>query len=479
MSNIGATPVAGAGASSVSNASWGTEARQSFGLAWPLIVAQLAQNLLFTTDVVLMGWLGPKYLAAGTLAGAFLMPFLLAGVGVIGAVAPLVAQARGARNIKAIRRIVRQGFWAAILVATLLLPIILNIRPVFSLLGQDPAATALAESYMFAGAWMLYPALGIIVIRSLLAAFDETRMILLITVLGVIVNALVAYTLIFGHFGLPRLELRGAALATGSVNLVMFLCMLGYALRHRRFRRFHILARFWRPDWSHFRAIFRIGMPIGLTVLAEVGLFSVAALLMGRLGTNEVAAHAVALQMASTAFMVPLGLGLAATVRVGIAFGRGDRDGIHKAGWTALAMGTGFMAMTCIIFLAIPQTLVGMFLDRTDPANTIALGLAATYLGIAGIFQLADGAQVVAAHALRGLSDTKVPMFLAVLGYWAVGLPIAFVLGFVLNWRGTGIWLGLAAGLAIVAIVLVARFAMRERLGLLRAVPLDGNPPAH
>lgn len=479
MSNIGATPVAGAGASSVSNASWGTEARQSFGLAWPLIVAQLAQNLLFTTDVVLMGWLGPKYLAAGTLAGAFLMPFLLAGVGVIGAVAPLVAQARGARNIKAIRRIVRQGFWAAILVATLLLPIILNIRPVFSLLGQDPAATALAESYMFAGAWMLYPALGIIVIRSLLAAFDETRMILLITVLGVIVNALVAYTLIFGHFGLPRLELRGAALATGSVNLVMFLCMLGYALRHRRFRRFHILARFWRPDWSHFRAIFRIGMPIGLTVLAEVGLFSVAALLMGRLGTNEVAAHAVALQMASTAFMVPLGLGLAATVRVGIAFGRGDRDGIHKAGWTALAMGTGFMAMTCIIFLAIPQTLVGMFLDRTDPANTIALGLGATYLGIAGIFQLADGAQVVAAHALRGLSDTKVPMFLAVLGYWAVGLPIAFVLGFVLNWRGTGIWLGLAAGLAIVAIVLVARFAMRERLGLLRAVPLDGNPPAH
>ncbi|MHB1103276.1 MAG: MATE family efflux transporter [Devosia sp.] len=479
MSNIEATPVASAGASSVSTTGWGTEARQSFGLAWPLIVAQLAQNLLFTTDVVLMGWLGPKYLAAGTLANAFLMPFLLFGVGIIGAVAPLVAQARGARNIKAIRRIVRQGFWAAILVATLLLPIVLNIRPVFALLGQDPEAIALAESYVFAGAWMLYPALGIIVIRSLLAAFDETRMILLITVLGVIVNALVAYTLIFGHFGFPRLELRGAAIATGCVNLVMFLCMLGYALRHRRFKRFHILTRFWRPDWSHFRAIFRIGMPIGLTVLAEVGLFSVAALLMGRLGTNELAAHAVALQMASTAFMVPLGVGLAATVRVGIAFGRGDRDGIHKAGWTALAMGTGFMAMTCIIFLAIPQTLVGIFLDRTDPANTVALGLAATYLGIAGIFQLADGAQVVAAHALRGLSDTKVPMFLAIIGYWAVGLPIAYVLGFVLNWRGTGIWLGLAAGLAIVAIVLVARFAMRERLGLLRTVPLDGSTPAH
>lgn len=479
MSNIEATPATGGGTPSVSTTGWAAEARQSFALAWPLIVAQLAQNLLFTTDVVLMGWLGPKYLAAGTLANAFLVPFLLFGVGIIGAVAPLVAQARGARNIKAIRRIVRQGFWAAVLVATLLLPIVLNIRTVFGWLGQDPEATALAEGYVFTGAWMLYPALGIVVVRSLLAAFDETRMILVITVLGVIVNALVAYTLIFGHFGFPRLELRGAAIATGTVNLVMFLAMLGYALRHRRFKRFNILARFWRPDWTHFRAIFRIGMPIGATVLAEVGLFSVAALLMGRLGTNEVAAHAVALQLASTAFMVPLGLGLAATVRVGIAYGRGNRDGIHKAGWAALAMGTGFMAMTCIIFLAIPQTLVAIFLDRTDPANTVALGLAATYLGIAGIFQLADGAQVVAAHALRGLSDTKVPMFLAILGYWAVGLPTAYVLGFVLDWRGTGIWFGLAAGLAVVAIVLVARFAMRERLGLLDAVPLDGRAPPH
>jgi MATE family multidrug resistance protein len=479
MSNIEATPATGASASSVSTPGWGTEARQSFGLAWPLIVAQLAQNLLFTTDVVLMGWLGPKYLAAGTLANAFMVPFLFFGVATVSAVAPLVAQARGARNIKAVRRIVRQGLWAAILVGTLLLPIVLNIRTVFGWLGQDAEISALAESYVFAGAWMFYPALGIAVLRSLLAAFDKTRAILVITVLGVVVNALVAYTLIFGHFGFPRLELRGAAIATGTVNLVMFLAMLAYALRHRRFKRFHILARFWNPDWSHFRAIFRIGVPIGLTVLAEAGLFSVAAILMGQLGTNEVAAHAVALQLASTAFMVPLGLGLAATVRVGVAFGRGDRQGIHRAGWTALAMGTGFMALTCILFLALPQTLVGIFLDRTDPANTVALGLAATYLGIAGIFQLADGAQVVAAHALRGLSDTKVPMFLAIIGYWAVGLPTAYVLGFVLNWRGTGIWLGLAAGLAIVAIVLVARFAMRERLGLLQSVPLDGRRPTH
>lgn len=192
---------------------------------------------------------------------------------------------------------------------------------------------------------------------------------------------------------------------------------------------------------------------------------------MGRLGTDEVAAHAVALQLASTAFMVPLGVGLAATVRVGLAYGRGDPEGIRKAGWTAIAMGTGFMALTATLLLVLPKTLVGIFLNQADPGNATALGLAATYLGIAGIFQLADGAQVVAAHSLRGLSDTRAsPCFsrCSAIGRW--GCPIAYVFGLVLNWRGTGIWLGLAAGLAFVAIVLVARFAMRERLGLLPPV---------
>ena len=468
MSSADAAPVAGADAPA--SLTWAQEARATFRLAWPLIVAQLAQNLLFTTDVVLMGWLGPKYLAAGTLANAFVMPFMLTGISIVGAVAPLVAQARGGRRIKDVRRVVRQGIWAAILISTILQPILLNIGFFYGLLGQDPEITGLASSYVMFGSWMLYPALAAMAVRSMLAAYGDTRSILVITVAGVIVNAFAAYALMFGHFGLPRLELKGAAIATGGVNLFMFLAMLGYALRHRRFKRFNLLVRFWRPDWEKFRAIFRIGIPIGLTVAAEVGLFSCAALLMGRLGTNEVAAHAVALQLASTAFMVPLGLGLAATVRVGIAYGRDDLEGVRKAGWTGIAMGTGFMAFTAILFLAIPQTLVGIFLNPADPGNATALGLAATFLAIAGIFQLADGAQVVAAHALRGLSDTKVPMLLALLGYWAVGLPIAYALGFWLDWRGTGIWLGLAAGLAFVAVVLVARFALRERLGLIAPI---------
>lgn len=456
--------------SSVSSSSWGHEFRASFALAWPLIVAQLAQNLLFTTDVVLMGWLGPKYLAAGTLAGAFLVPFQLTGIGIVGAVAPLVAQARGRGDTKAVRRIVRQGFWVAIAVATLLVPVVLSIRPIYLALGQDPEVTALAESYMFAGFWMLYPTLGIMVVRSFLSAFAATRVILVVTIIGVLVNGLVAYTLIFGHFGFPRLELRGAAIATGLVNAVMFLALLGYVLTHRKLRRFHILARFLKPDWPRFLEILRIGLPIGLTVAAEVGLFSVAAMLMGRLGTDETAAHAVALQLASMAFMVPLGLGMAATVRVGLAYGRRDAEGVRKAAWMAIILGVGFMTLTASLFLALPHALVAIFLDSNDPANATALTLAAGYLGIAGLFQLADGAQVVTAHSLRGLSDTRVPSLLAIFGYWFVGLPTAYVLGFVLGWRGTGVWLGLATGLAFVAVLLLVRFAMRRRLGLLKAL---------
>lgn len=447
--------------------SWGEELRATFTLAWPLVIAQLAQNALHTTDVILLGWLGPDYLAAATLGTTFFMPCLLFAMGVVGAVAPLVSQARGARNIKSVRRIVRQGFWAAILLAIILVPIVLQIRPIYEILGQDARATAMAEEFVQIVVWSLFPALGIIVLRSFLSSFDATRAILIITVLGVFVNAAIAYAFVFGNFGMARLELRGAALATLVTNCIMFVVMLIYVVRHRRFKRFNILIRFWKPDWGHFRAIFRIGIPIGLTVLAETGLFTAAALLMGRIGIDEVAAHAVALQCASIAFMVPLGLGVAATVRVGVAYGRGDREGIRKAGWMSFMLGTGFMVLSATTFLLFGPGIIRLFLDPAQPENLNAIALAGSFLVIAGLFQLVDGAQVVAAHALRGLSDTKVPMLIAIFGYWFVGLPVAYVLGFVFDMRGVGIWLGLAAGLAFAAVALAARFAMRERLGLL------------
>jgi MATE family multidrug resistance protein len=461
------TSAATAPVASSKRGAWIDELRATFFLAWPLVVAQLAQNLFYTTDVIMMGWLGPNFLAAGALASAFMMPILLLGIGIVGAVAPLVAQARGARDIKAVRRVVRQGFWASAVLAAVLIPVLYQIRPIFALLGQDPETTLLAETYIQIAAWAVVPQLLIIVLRSLLSAFDATRAILVVTVTGVIINAGCNYLLIFGNFGFPRLELRGAAISTVAINWLMFGLLLLYVLRHPRFKRFHILVRLFKPDWRRFREIFVVGTPIGMTILAEVSLFSAAALLMGRLGTDEVAAHAVALQCASTAFMVPLGIGMATTVRVGVAYGRNDPKGVGRAGWIGLVVGTGFMVFSALLFLTNGEFFLRLFLDPAEAGNANALRLAGTYLIVAGVFQVVDGAQVVAAHALRGLSDTAVPMVVALVGYWAVGMPIAWLGAFVFGWEGVGIWIGLAAGLAAVAVVLVARFAMRERLGLM------------
>ncbi|MDB5562591.1 MAG: Multidrug and toxin extrusion family efflux pump [Hyphomicrobiales bacterium] len=446
---------------------WRGELASLFALAWPLVIAQLAQMALFTTDVIMVGWLGPQYLAASTLATAFFNMLLIGGFGLVGAVAPMVAQAIGAGDVKSVRRTVRQGLWVAIALAALVVPLVWQIRPILHTLGQSEELSALAETFMHSAAWLAFPALMLIVLRSFLAAKGSSRVILVITVTGVFVNAVGDYLLIFGNFGFPRLELRGAGISTTTVNVVMFLLTLGYVLLNRKYRRYHILARFWVPDWQRFFQLLRLGAPIGLMVMSEIGIFTVASLLMGLLGTDQVAAHAVALQCAALAFMVPLGLSQATTVRVGRAFGAGSAEGIRKAGWTSFGLTMVFMASTCLLFVLFPHRLVAFFLDPANPKNAAALGFAATYLGVAALFQLVDGAQVIAAATLRGLSDTAVPMFVAIIGYWVLGLPIAYFCGFVLGWQGVGIWLGLAAGLAFVAVVLTTRFALRGRLRLL------------
>ncbi|HEY4199751.1 MAG TPA: MATE family efflux transporter [Devosiaceae bacterium] len=461
-------PTSAQAAPAPDTAGWRTELKNLFILAWPLIVAQLAQNALFTSDVIMMGWLGPKYLAGGALAAAFLNTFLLGALGLVGVVAPMVAQSLGARDLHSVRRTVRTGFWVVIAVSVVVMPIVWQVRPILLALGQSPISAELAEEFVHHGVWMFFPALGLVVLRSFLAAHGATAAILIITVVGVFFNSGLNYLIMFGNFGFPRLELAGSGISTASVNLVMFLLMVGYVQSRRRYRRYHMFGNFWRIDWARFREMFRIGTPIGLTVMAEVGLFSAAAILMGLFGTDEVAAHAVALQLTAMSFMVPLGLSQATTVRVGLAYGSGSHEGVRKSGWTSLGLTLGFETITCAIFFLFAVPLVALFLNPGEVANQNALTLAATYLLVAAMFQFVDGTQVIAAAALRGLSDTKVPMVVALIGYWLVGFPIAWFFGFSLGMRGVGVWFGLAAGLAFVAVVLTARFAMRERLGLVK-----------
>jgi MATE family multidrug resistance protein len=277
---------------------------------------------------------------------------------------------------------------------------------------------------------------------------------------------------VFGNWGFPRLELVGSGISTVVVNIVMLALTVLYIVTHRRFRRYHVFHRLWELDWPRFWQVTRVGLPIGFMLFAEVALFTSASLLQGWLGEAEIAAHSIALTISSLAFMVPLGISQAATVRVGIALGERNPEGVRKAGWAALVLTLVFMAASGIVLFLFPHQLVALFLTPSLAENTTTLSLAASFLIVAALFQLFDGMQVTMAANLRGLTDTTWPLIIALFGYWLVGFPVAYLGGFVFGYRGVGIWIGLAAGLAAVGLVLTIRFAMRERLGLTERTPV-------
>jgi MATE family multidrug resistance protein len=266
---------------------------------------------------------------------------------------------------------------------------------------------------------------------------------------------------------MPALGISGGGVGSTLTWLIMCGALGLYVLKDRKFGRFHLFGRWWRFDRERTAEMVRLGWPIGVTMALEMGVFALAVLLMGWIGTAAVAAHAIALQIAALTFMVPLGLGQAATVRVGLALGRGDPGNIGRAGWTAWVLGVGFMAAMALAMWLMPRPLVTLFIEDA-PKNAATVALAVSFLKVAAAFQLADGAQVIGAGMLRGLHDTRWPLIFALLGYWGVGLGVGAWLAFTLDWRGVGIWVGLAAGLAAVAALMLGRWLMRDRLGLSR-----------
>jgi MATE family multidrug resistance protein len=460
-------PVSDAGVATVlppeAGGGWLSEARATLALAWPLIVAQFATIALTATDVVMMGWLGAEHLASGSLATSYLYPFFMFGTGVVLAVAPLVSQALGAGRRREVRRVVGQGLTAAALLSAALIPALLAGEAALAALGQTERTAALAGDYLTSAAWMVAPALVFVVLRSLVAALGGTGVVLRITLVGIALNAALNWLLMFGNLGFPRLGLAGAGVATTATHLAMAAMLWAHVARGRAYRRLGALARPFALDPPRLLGIFRLGAPIGLTMTAESGLFTAAAVMMGWLGPQALAGHAVALQLAAIAFMAPLGLSHATTVRVGLAYGAGTGPAVSRAAWTSILLSFCFMGCVALAFWLAPRPLIGLFLDLTDPANAAPAALAVGYLGVAALFQLVDGAQVTAAAALRGMSDTRAPMLIALGGYWAVGLPVAWLLGFPGGLEGRGVWLGLAAGLAAAALLLMARLAGRTR----------------
>lgn len=448
---------------------WRDELRATLLLAWPMILSNLTMMLIGVTDVILLGWLGPRELAAGALGHNLAIFCAIFCMGLVTATAPMMASEKGrmAHSVRDIRRTFRQGLWVCCSVMVPIWAFLWNTEAILVATGQQPDLAGNAAIFVRAYMWSILPFLGFLVLRNFVAALEKPVWATVVACGAVVLNAVVNYGLILGHYGLPQLGLMGAGIGSTITNVVQFGVMALVVSFHPKFRRYHLFGRFWRPDWPRFRQIWRLGLPIGLTMGFEGGVFAVAILLMGLINEASVAAHAVAIQIASLTFMVPMGLGQAATVRVGLAFGRNDADGITKAGWTAFVLGTGFMAAMALGIYSFPEALIGIFVTPIDAETTQVFKLAVSFLMVAAIFQIVDGAQVVGAGMLRGLQDTKVPMYFAAFGYWVVGIGVGGWLAFRGGWDGVGVWTGLATGLAVVSVLMLARWSMRARLGLL------------
>lgn len=398
---------------------WLDEVRATLALAWPIIATNLLQMALTTTDVIMMGRLGPDALASGVLGANLFFAFVIGGIGLITAVSPMVARELGRRrhSVRDVRRTLRQGLWSCIAISLPVWAILWFAHPILIALGQEPDVAKGAADYISTLQWAFLPFLGYVTMRNFIAAVERPRWGIWAGAIGFVANAAAAWCLIFGEFGFPRLELKGAGIATTLSSTVMFLVLVAAVYVDRKFRRYHLLGRFWRADWARFRQLWALGLPIAATLVFEVSIFNAAVFLMGLIGKTALAAHSIAVQIASVTFMVPMGFGQVVTVRVGRAFGAGDPDAMRRAGWTAFAMGEGFMVLTVGMMLFAPHLLIGVFLDRSDPANLPVVELAVTFLAIAALFQLADGAQAIGSGMLRGLHDTRVPMLIAALGY--------------------------------------------------------------
>jgi MATE family multidrug resistance protein len=425
-------------------------------LGLPLVGSHLAQILIGVTDAVMLGWYDVRALAAVTLAHSLFFVLFIVGSGFAFAVLPMVASARAEGDPTQVRRVTRMGMWLSILYGALVMvPLILS-EPLLLLLGQAPDTAAMAARYLGLVAFGMIPALLVMVLKNYLAALERAQPVLWITVGAAVLNAVVNYALIFGNLGAPEMGIAGAAVATIVVQTTSLLAVMLYTARvtpeHALFQRF------WRADPEAFGRVFRLGWPIGLTNLAESGLFSASALMMGWLGAQTLAAHGIALQLASLTFVVHLGLSQAATVRAGHAVGRKDPQGLLLGARTAVAMSAAFAVVTIVVYLTLPKPLVGLFIDPADPERPMILAIGVTLLAVAALFQLVDGLQVIALGLLRGLHDTRVPMIYAAISYWGIGMPTSYVLGFVLGWEGVGIWLGLVVGLTVAAGLLITRF---------------------
>ncbi|MGB5066755.1 MAG: MATE family efflux transporter, partial [Albidovulum sp.] len=424
------------------------DARSLLGLALPLIGSHLAQMILHVTDTVMLGWYGVEELAAVVLGASTFFVLFILGSGFAIGVMGMVASALGRGDEVQVRRDTRMAMWLSILFGAAVVPVLWLSGPILVMLGQKPHLADLAQGYLRIAGFGMVPALLVMSLKSYLSALERAQIVLWATLAGAVLNGLVNWALIFGHWGAPELGVRGAAIATTATQVLTVAILMIYAARVPELRRFHLFQRFWRADWEAFGQVFRLGWPIGLTGLAESGLFVAAALMMGWIGTVELAAHGIAMEVTAMAFMVHLGLSNAVTVRVGRAHGTGDRAALRAASVTGMILSMGFVTVAVAVFLVLPAPIIGLFLDQAQEGTEAILAFGTVLLAMAALFQLFDAAQVMALGMLRGVQDSRAPMWIAAISYWLIGIPVSYVMAFPLGLGGAGLWLGLTVGLA-------------------------------
>lgn len=430
----------------------------TLSLGLPLIGSHLARMAIGVSDTVMIGWYGVEALASLVIATSFLILLFFLGMGFGTGVMGLIATSIAKGDETEVRRAARMALWLSGGYSLIVMPLMWWSEPILLALGQTALTADLAQDYLRIAGWGLLPMLAGLTLNSYLAALERTQVVMWVTVAGIPLNIALNWVLIFGNFGAPELGVRGAAIASFSVQVMQLLMLVGYAAWLPMARQYNLFQRFWKPDWQAFFSVARLGWPIGLTMVAEGGLFVASNVMMGWIGTLELAAHGIALQIVSITFMAHLGLSNAATVRIGQAKGRGDRSWMRDAGITVTVLSIAVAFVAIAIYLIFPEYLVGLYLDPNEPRAPMIIAIGANLLFYGALFQLTDALQVVALGLLRGVHDTKVPMWIAGFSYWIVGMPIAYGLAFILGIGAPGLWLGLVFGLSCASVLLMMRF---------------------
>ncbi len=418
------------------------ETLATLALAWPVVLAELGWMAMGVVDLVMVGRLGPEAIGAVGLGNITYFAIEVFAMGVLLGLDSVISQAFGAKQIADCNRWLVQGIYVALMASVPTMLGVTLLVPWLPSWGLAPEVVTPAATYLSILNWGTPPLLLYFVIRRYLQAMNVVRAVTVTLIAANVLNLVGNWVLIGGHWGLPALGVAGSAWATNISRLAMFLTLLVVAVVHSLKAGTGLLRVPLGPNWAWIGRLLVLGAPIAAQFGLEVGVFGAAALLAGRLGPTALAAHEVVLNVASVTFMVPLGISSAGSVRVGQAIGRGDPLGAARAGWVALGIGACFMMLAGLTFLLIPRSILSVF---TDEAQVIRIAL--PLLGIAAMFQLFDGLQVVAGGALRGTGETQVPMYVNLASHWTIGLPIGFVLGFPLGWGVFGLWIGLALGL--------------------------------